>query len=254
MGSWDADKFTTLLLMADEHLEYRSWDGFEKLIKGAINLDEAEGFSKPFMDRYIALMKGGDNDAVMQALIADQMDNYILGSFAAHRLGLTKELPLIAYAAKNKQLFEGWHGEVSNLRCLMLFGFDVDATVIESGNTALHLMCGLKWGPGVHERAIELLLDAGADCNIKNKNGDTPLTYLAGSFPWTDAVHKTFNNMLSHGANPLIPANDGKNALDILKDNQKNQDKSGGRISVIELIELSDVAAKPKPVRLAPRL
>lgn len=254
MAEMDSDKFKMLLLMADEQEQYQSWEGFSKLISGAVNMDKADGYSIAFQREYEDLLEAKDVKGLLNTLIAHQMDNYILGSFAAFHLELPKNLPLIPYAAENKRLYEGWHGEIANLRTLMLFGFDIDAVTGDTGNTALHAMCGLQWGKGVHSRAINLLLDAGADCNIKNYGGDTPLTYLAGSFPWTKEVHMAFAAMLDHGADPHIASEDGKAAIDVLMETQATQDQSPARQSVIEGIELQGFIAKAKPARSAPRL
>lgn len=249
-----SDEFKMLLLSSGEHPDYQSWEGFEKLCQGAINMNARNGYTKGFEDEYEALMDAGTPEKLMQKLWEHQLDNYIFSSIAAFRLKIPSVVPLVPWAANNKQLYQGWHGECVNLRFLLLAGYDVDAKDPDSGNTALHYMCGLKWGPGVHLKAIQYLLESEADCNIKNNNGDTALTYLAGSFPWSDSIHNAFGLLLKGGGNPFIPANDGKTALDLLKENQANQDKSPSRAAVIDWIELMGSTPNPKPSRTASRL
>ena len=249
-----SDEFKMLLLSSGEHPDYQSWEGFEKLCRGAINMNSRNGYTKDFEDEYISLLEAGKPEKLMQKLWEHQLDNYIFSSLAALRLGIGSAVPLVPWAANNKQLYQGWHGECVNLRFLLLAGYDADAQDPDSGNTALHYMCGLKWGPGVHLQAIQYLLDSGADCNIKNKNGDTPVTYLAGSFPWSEKVHNAFMMLIKAGGNPFIPANDGKTALDLLKENQANQDESIARQTIIDYLELMDETPQAKPSRTASRL
>lgn len=249
-----ADEFKTLLLMSWDNPDYESWEGFEKLCQGALNMNARNGYTKDFEEEYMELLEAQDFPALMSRLYAHQLDNYIFGSIAAFKVQVPKEIPLVAWAAENKRQYQGWHGECSNLRFLLLAGYDVDAQDPDSGNTALHAMCGLRWGPGVHIRAIQYLLDSGADCNIKNKSGDTALTYLAGSYPWTDNAHNAFGMLLKDGGNPFIESNDGKTAFDLLKDNQSNQDKSPSRAAVIDWIELMSGTPNAKPARTASRL
>ena len=249
-----SDEFKMLLLTSEGHPEYQSWEGFQKLIQGAINMDGRNGYTKDFVDEYQSLIKDGDKEGLMDALERDQMDNYIFSSIAAFRLKAPSEIPLVVWAAKNKWLYEGWHGECVNLRTLLLMGYDVDAVDQSTGNTALHFMCGLKWGPSVHLKAIRYLLDSEADCNIKNNNGDTPVTYLAGSFPWTDDAHNALWMLIKGGGNPFIPANDGKTALDLLKENQASKDESVARGTIIDYLELMNETPNAKPSRTAARL
>jgi len=54
--------------------------------------------------------------------------------------------------------------------------------------------------------------------------------------------------------NPFIPANDGKTALDLLKENQANQDESIARQTIIDYLELMDETPNERPSRTASRL
>ena len=249
-----SDEFKMLLISSGENPDYASWDGFTKLIQGAINMNSRMKFNKDFVDEYSEWIDADDLPGLTRALRMHQMDNYIFASLAAFTVEIPKSVPLVAWAAENKRLYPGWHGECVNLRTLLLMGYDVDAQDPASGNTALHCMCALQWGPGVHLQAIGYLLNSEADCNIKNMNGDTPVTYLAGAFPWSDDVHNAFGLLLKGGGNPFIPSNDGKTAMDLLRDNQRDHDQSPNRAAVIEYLEMMNDTPNAKPARTAARL
>ena len=249
------DEFKMMLIRADLQEEYQTWEGWQRMISGALNLCGQHGFAEAFVQEYEALVDADDRVGLMEKVFADQMDNYILGSLALHILDVPRELPVIAYAAENKRLYEGWHGEIANLRALIIMGFDVDGTALESGNTALHAMCGLRWGKGVHLRGIQALLEGGANPNIQNNGGDSAFTYLCGSHPWTKEVHQAASLLLDHGADAHLAANDGSTGFSLLQANQKNQDQSPARQSLIDELELRKLVARPRaPIRTAPRL
>lgn len=254
MSDLDAGQFKLLLIQSDLQEQYAGWEGFSKLISGAVQMDKNEGFSGDFQRDYAELLNAGDMQGLMQRLIFDQMDNYILGSMAAFQLDLPKVLPLVPFAAENKMLYEGLRGEISNLRMLLLMGFDANAANPGTGNTALHSMCNLKWGKGIHNRAIECLLQSGASPNSQNNSGDTPFVYLCGSYPWTPECHKAAAAMLEFGADPYISSKDGSTGLSLLQANQTNQDESPARQALIDVIELQGTIKTPPKQRSAPTL
>jgi len=59
-----------------------------------------------------------------------------------------------------------------------------------------------------HHKVVELLLEHGANPNIQNNRGYTPLHYAA----WK-GHHKVVELLLEHGANPNIQKNDGETPL-----------------------------------------
>ena len=195
-----------------------------------------------FEKTYRALAVDGDPNALYGQLYSDQMDNYIMGTFAACRMDIPKDTPLVAWAAENKRLYKGLHGEIANLRTLLIMGFNPNVTDGTSGNTAMHNMCGLKWGDGVHVRAIKVLLESGANPNIPNVNGDTPFNYLCGSHPFTDHVQAALLMMLAAGADPSIKAADGADALHVLKLTE-NFEPDPARLALIKKIE-NDLAVR----------
>ena len=77
------------------------------------------------------------------------------------------------------------------------------------GETVLMISCGTSYDDD-HLPLVQLLLENGANPNIKNSVGDTALTYAAMNN--YDIVELLLNN----GANPLIKNNDGQTVSDII--------------------------------------
>ena len=247
--------FKMTLLQADLVQELQSWEGWSTFIAGAVEFCREHGCADSFVSEYQRFVNVGDQDGLLDKIRADQMDNYIVGSFALHLMGAPPEFPVVAYAAQNKRLYEGLGGEIANLRTLLLFGYDVDASTSEGGDTALHFMSGLRWGKGVHLRAIQALLEAGANPNAQNNRGDSAFTYLCGSFPWSEDVHLAAVMMLEHGADARLPAKDGLTGLSLLQANQASQDGSLARQALIDRIELQSIGGPTKGKRrIAPTL
>jgi len=249
-----ADQFKMMMLTAEGQERYQPLEGFKNLLAGAVEMDRQMNFSRPFQVKFAKAFQEGGFDGALNSLIADQMDNYILSSFAAFQLDLDRSNPLVPYAALNKKHYQGWHGEVSNLRALLFFGFDPNAQTSGDEYTALHSMCNLDWHPYAHPLGAQALLSFGADCNLKNAGGDTPMTLLAGSQNWTKEAHLIFSMMLDHGGNPFIKANDGMTALDVLKENQAGKFASEARQALIDKLELMDGTPMPKPAPKASRI
>ena len=245
----------TALFQQDLMATMQNWDAWRMLIGEFVQNDPDGQAGSDFERTYRALAADDDTDAMYNQLCADQLDNYIMGSFAAYRMGIPKETPMVAWAAENKRRFEGFHGEIANLRTLLIMGFDPDIPDQIGGNTAMHKMCGMKWGEGVHVRAIEALLESGASPNTANGNGDTPFTYLCGSHPFTDRVKAALMMMLAAGAEPSIKAADGADALDVLKLTEKVQ-PDPARVTLINKIEsgraVGEFPKTKKPGRKAP--
>jgi ankyrin repeat protein len=66
-----------------------------------------------------------------------------------------------------------------------------------------------------HPKTIERLLEAGANLNVRDKEGQTPL-YKAAKFGYSKTVEK----LLDSGANPNLEDKDGKTALDVARTNK----------------------------------
>jgi len=96
------------------------------------------------------------------------------------------------------------------VRMLLEAGVDPTATC-SNGNTALHESVA---GDGTNLVAATELLNAGADVNARNNDGQTPLVYFYETL-FDYGLVVPF--LLQHGANPLVPNNRGKNAIDIAR-------------------------------------
>lgn len=166
------------------------------------------------------LMAPGKKEQLANILEADLSDNYIDSGLAAIALGVDKSLPLVAWAATNRRHFPGYKGELALLRTLLWANYDPSAQSEETGNTALHMMCSLAWGPGVYPRAVGYLLEFDADVNARNNRGDTPLITLSGAVRWSPLHTEAFNLLVNDGADELVEADDGSTALSILIENQ----------------------------------
>jgi tankyrase len=79
-------------------------------------------------------------------------------------------------------------GQSEALKLLLDAGSDIRA-VDNAGNSALHLTAARSWGS---DNVGQLLLDAGAEINLKNIYGDTPLACAddLGSRSFTDLLRK----------------------------------------------------------------
>jgi len=124
----------------------------------------------------------------------------------------------VSYVLLSLALHNAAAGHASDIVDLLLnHGADVNI-VDAAGNTALHTAlhhtivsmkhknCPNSHYPSTtvdvkHQKVVDTLLNAGADVNISNRNGETSL-FLAVETGCPDVV----NSMLSHGGNPNIPA------------------------------------------------
>ena len=87
------------------------------------------------------------------------------------------------------------------------------------GETALMISCGNSYDDD-NLPLVQLLLENGANPNIKNSVGDTALTYAAMN------NYDIVELLLKNGANPLIKNNDGQTVSNIIYDD------AGGVLSV----------------------
>ncbi len=157
-------------------------------------------------------------EGLISRIRSDMMDNYMIAAFVCMERKVAKGLPLIPWAAHNKKEFEGLHGEIACMRALMWGGFDVNAQMEGTGMTALHAMCSLQWGGGAHPRAVEHLIENGANVNIPlDSTGDTPIITLCGHTGWGEDLDKTFRLLFNAGADLQIEAKDGSSAWGLLQ-------------------------------------
>ena len=202
--------------------EFQNDQVWGQLCEYATTMDNAHQISSSFTEKYNGFVQAQDHNGLMGALRADMLDNYIVGAFAAKKMGFNKPgVPMVAWAANNKKDFAGLRGEIGLIRYLIWAGFDVNAPVPGSGATALHLMCNTKWGDGCHPRAIRALLMNGATVDVKaTGNGDTALATLSGAILWSDAHQWIASVLLQQGANFRSVSNDGATPLSLMVQNQ----------------------------------
>jgi hypothetical protein len=110
--------------------------------------------------------------------------------------------------------------------------------------TPLHYMAHVRYGCGCHPGAVRWLLDSGADAKAKNRNGDTPMTYLCGVSTWNDALSSTFLMLLQSGCDPTEASNDGSTPLGLLRLAQESNPQPRRR-SLINALEAD--LSRPKP-------
>jgi len=188
-----------------------------------------------FEQKYLRIMKSGDQPKLLSELRADMRDNYVIGAFAAKNVGIPIDTPLIAWNAQNRFEFAGWHGEISTMRTLLWAGYD-PSVQDESGATALHYMVNLRYGSGCNPRAVRYLLEAGCDANLAHNGGDTALITLCGHAEWTSQHTECFKLFVLAGADTCAASRDGATPLSLLTEGDARSPNKE-RQSIIGAIE-----------------
>jgi hypothetical protein len=204
-----------MMFSAEPTPSFEAPGNWAKLCEFVTEMDLEHNFSQNDQKRF----------AISSSSVSMAMDdNDIVGAIAAVKMGLHKAQPLIAMAASNKHEFPGLSNagqpEIAVMRFLEWAGADVSAPELHAGMTALHYMASTRYGPGSDVRAVRWLLDCGASPAVRNKKGDTPLSYLCGTSVWGEAQRQTFSLLLQAGGDPLTSSNDGTTPLDLLRQNQ----------------------------------
>lgn len=210
-------KFKSMFYSADLGVEFESDDEWCDLCEFAMEVVATTDVLIEYAKPYEPLIAANDRAAIVRRLSVGILDNQILAGVLALKLKIDKDVPFIAQAAFNKSSVPGLRGEIALLRFLVWAGFDPDAQWGEGGNAALHLMSSLRWGPGAHPRAIQLLLRNEAEVDLPNSNGDTPLTFMSGSREWSNEQSEVFDCLLDAGADLSKESDDGTSPLSVLK-------------------------------------
>lgn len=228
--------FNMLLYCGDLDEAFASDEDWGSLCEFAMKIEEERNESMPFMLRYKHAMDEGGFDGMTTAIHSDLHDNYIVAAMGLHRFGVAKNMRFIPAAAYNKHCFVGVKGEFALVRFLHWSGFDINAVEEDTGMSALHYFASLKYQPGTHNRAVEWLLDHGADPNVQNAQGDSPLAYLCGQVDWGQAHTASALALIRAGANPLLQSDDGSTPLSLMKQNNEAQPREG-RTALIAMLE-----------------
>lgn len=214
-------RFKMLLYVGDLDEAFESDEDWGELCEFAMKIEEERNESMPFMLRYKEAMEKGGFDAMRDAIHSDMHDNYIFAAMGLHQYGIAKNMRFIPAAAYNKHCFVGFHGEFALVRFLHWSGFNINAVEEDTGMSALHYFASIKYPPNGHMRAVEWLLEHGADPNVQNARGDTPLTYMSGNIQWSDELTSCFGSIVKAGGNPFMQSEDGSTPLSLLKQNNE---------------------------------
>ena len=213
-----SDAFKMALFELDLQEQYQTDAIWAEICEAFDKLDAEHGFSEEFADEYQGLMDAGDDEKLGVQIRGHMQDNYILAAFAIKRLEVCgAETGLVAWAAQNKKEFAGLRGEIALIRTLLWMGYEPDALSDETGLPALQCMLATRYGPGCHPRAIDTLLRAGADPNIRDRRGDTPLIFMSGNTGWNESCTWCFRRLVMAGADMEAVAPDGSTPLTLLK-------------------------------------
>lgn len=231
-GGPTPDGLKKMLIFADTMAEFEGDDSWRALCEFALKIDTTFDVTEDYATQFLH----------GQSAATAMLDNYVLAALAACKVDWEEPEPLMAYAASNKHQFQGFapHGlsEISCMRILHWGGWDINASLPDTHKTALHQMVYLKYMPGSHPRAVQWLLERGADVNARNANGDTPLIVLCACDPWLPAMTETFKLLLLAGADPLDEAPDGTSAMSILAKAQEQGSRANSdRGVLIEALE-----------------
>ena len=228
--------FNMLLYCGDLDEAFASDEDWGSLCEFAMKIEEERDESISFMTRYKQAMEKGGFDGMLSAILSDMHDNHIVAAMGLHRFGVAKNMRFIPAAAYNKHCFVGVKGEFAVVRFLHWSGFDINAVEADTGMSALHYFASLKYQPGTHNRAVEWLLDHGADPNAQNSQGDSPFAYLCGQVDWGKAHTVSALALIKAGANPLLEAEDGSTPLSLMKQNNEAEPREG-RTALIAMLE-----------------
>lgn len=228
--------FKMLLYYGDLDEAFASDEDWGSLCEFAMKIEEERNESMPFMLRYKQAMDEGGFDGMLNAINSDMHDNYIFAAMGLHRFGIAKNMRFVPAAAYNKHCFPGVKGEFALVRFLHWSGFDINAVEADTGMSALHYFASLKYQPGTHNRAVEWLLDHGADPNAQNSQGDSPFAYLCGQVDWGKAHTVSALALIKAGANPLLESGDGSTPLSLMKLNNEAEPREG-RTALIAMLE-----------------
>jgi len=184
----------------------------EALIKSGVDLNEVD-------DKYrrtpLMLACEYPSEPLVQLLADGAADvNFRAGS------GETTAFYLIKNAVSNmgRGMSQNSKDVVKMLRILLKGGLEVDAPIDNEGNTALHLICQAGYLADLNTALAEELIDAGANVNLPNQTGKTPLMFFAER--GNENKYNIAELLLDHGAEVSYVDQSGNTALMYAAGNQ----------------------------------
>lgn len=222
-----SNEFKMVLYIADTEEGFEEDEDWADLCEAMvrINSENDSQFTMDFQSRYMQPFKGVDRSnkdatteafqATLSLIKADLNDNYILAALTLKSLGLATNLRLIPEAAFNKHSYQGYKDEFAVVRLLAWAGYDIN-DADDNGMTALHYFSSLRYQPISNPRAVQWLIEHGAEVDAVNERGDTPLIYVSGNTTWNDHLSTSFSLLVNAGANPFAVANDGSSPYTLL--------------------------------------
>lgn len=198
------------------------------------------------LDRWRALVAKGDG-AVAEAMEFAFLDNYLIEAVAAHLAGVDLSKAPLWAATYNKKAYKGFEEEIALVRYLIARGASVDSAPGATG--PLHHFAYYHFFGGPHPRAIKLLLERGANPNLADESGDTPLVCLSGFTDWNPRMSSAMLRLLAAGADPsIVSTRDGTTPAKLLG-TQLNE-ALGGNNARKTMIALLDSVAAGRPIEL----
>jgi hypothetical protein len=216
LGGRPEDNLKMLLYYGDLGGEFTDDEDWGALCEFALAVDEELGMSSPFSSRYLEMIGREEFQDAIDAMEYDLKDNKVFAAMAIHKMGVPKDMPMVAAAAFNKHAYQGLKDEFAIIRFLHWSGFDIDAANSSTGMTPLHLLSFTKVQPGTHLRAVKWLLEHEADVDAVNAKGDTAMAYLCGSQQWGPPQNRAFMALLKAGSHPFAKAEDGSTPYGLL--------------------------------------
>ena len=215
-GHRDFATLAALVHWADSRDAFADWALWGGICDFAEERFRTMGPCEPFATRYRQALDAGGEAALARLALDDMREGRVLAALALRRMRVSRELPLVAAAAFGRHAYAGLGDGFALVRLLAWSRFDLNATEDEGGMTALHLFACCRSAGGSNPRAVGRLVARGADARRENHRGDSPMTFLCASRPWSLAHTRSFAALLQGGADPFKPSRDGETPMSLL--------------------------------------
>lgn len=224
--SGDESDVTTGGMTIHEAVLNRDPEAVKALIEAKVELDEVSDQYRrtPLMlaceypsEPLVKLLAEGGSDVNFRAGSGETVAFYLITkSVSNFGRGMSKDLRDVA----------------KMLRILLSNGLDVNAAVDNEGNTALNLVCQAGYLADLNTILVEELIDAGADINLPNQFGKTPL--MSFSERGNEMKYNIAELLLDNNADVTGVDQSGNTALIYAA---KNSDQMSGKRIVSLILE-----------------